>query len=263
GRDDPYGTWAAQGMGEKMKNLMPANYPSNGGWGKTRHLMPLIQTAQNKNEFVMLVAGMKDHNCIRDYINSTIILPGTFDEMWMGNKKINTPAVGANISFDETNTFFARFEDVVVAFRILWDNADKETKAALYNDGFTYNPSRESFALKENKGLRITLKHPDNGEVKIAMWWKVQEGIHTEADFLKFRQSVLNAKTRVFAKDGIVDISVLTPLGKLGVKADLNTKQRLDYYLPVPLPKNFLFNVDGEEIGRPVMEKYILKGQDE
>jgi hypothetical protein len=62
GRDDHYGTWSAEGKGEKMKHLMPANYPSNGGWGKTRHLMYFMQAAQNKNEFVMLAAGNKDHN---------------------------------------------------------------------------------------------------------------------------------------------------------------------------------------------------------
>jgi hypothetical protein len=67
GRNDHYGTWGATGMGEKMKHLMPPNYPSNGGWGKTRHLMPFMQASQNKNEFVMLVSGDKDHNCINDY----------------------------------------------------------------------------------------------------------------------------------------------------------------------------------------------------
>lgn len=155
-----------------------------------------------------------------------------------GNKKINAPEIGSNISFDPTNTFFARFEDVAIAFRILWDNAEG-AKAALYNDGFEYKPSRESFNFKNNKGLRITLKHPDNGKLKIGMWWKVQEGINSDADFLKFRTSILEAKVSALEENGIADISVLTPSGKLGVKADLNKKQRLEYYLPVPLPKIF------------------------
>ena len=54
----------------------------------------------------------------------------------------------------------------------------------------------------------------------------------------------------------IVDISVETPSGKLGVKADLAQKKRLNYYYPKPLPKDFLFNVNGVEIERPIMEKY-------
>ena len=118
GRDDHYGTWGSEGKGEKMKHLMPPNYPSNGGWGKTRHLMPFMQAAQNKGEFVMLVSGEKDHNCINNYLNSTIILPNYFDEIWLGKTKINTPNVGSKTVFEETNTFFARFEDVVIAFRI-------------------------------------------------------------------------------------------------------------------------------------------------
>lgn len=75
GRNNYYGTWSAEGMGEKMKNLMPANYPSNGGWGKARHLMYFMQSAQNKGEFVMLAAGAKDHNCIYDYLNSPSFCP--------------------------------------------------------------------------------------------------------------------------------------------------------------------------------------------
>ena len=256
GRDDHYGTWGATGMGEKMKHLMPPNYPSNGGWGKTRHLMPFMQSAQNKGEFVMLVAGDKDHNCIKPYLNSTIILPDVFDEMWMGDTKISVPEKGMSSALDQTNTFFARFEDVVIAFRFLWDNAEQGTKAALYNDGFVYESSRERFQLKNNKALRLTLQHPSNGKAAIAMWWKTAEGITTDAAFKKFRQSVLNAPVEINNTNGIIDVSVTTATGKLGVKADLTNKKRLAYYNPMALPKDFLFNIDGQEIGRPIMEKY-------
>ncbi|MCX6326914.1 MAG: hypothetical protein NT144_09760 [Bacteroidia bacterium] len=257
GRNDHYGTWANEGMGEKMKHLMPANYPSNGGWGKARHLMYFMQSAQNKGEFVMLAAGEKDHNCIQNYLNSTIILPNAFDEIWLGNMKIPVPEIGSNVSFDQTNTFFARFEDVVIAIRVLWDNADKGVKMSLCNDGFIYKPNRENFKMAENRGLRLTLQHPDNGKGAIAMWWKVEEGIKSDTDFLKFRETVLNSRVSMEEKNGILDISVITTLGKLGVKADIINKKRLRYYNPKPLPMDFLFNVDGVEIGKSIMEKYI------
>ena len=256
GRDDHYGIWGATGMGEKMKNLMPPNYPANGGWGKTRHLMPFMQSAQNKGEFVMLVAGDKDHNCIKPYLNSTIILPDVFDEIWMGQQKINVPDKGNSRSLDATNTFFARFEDVAIAFRFLWDNAEPGTRATLYNDGFAYESSREKFQMKNNKALRLTLQHPSNGKAAIAMWWKTAEGINTDADFKRFRESVLNAKVDINNTNGIIDITVNTTAGKLGVKADLNNKKRLAYYNPMALPKEYLFNVDGKEIGTPIMAKY-------
>ncbi len=258
GRDDHYGTWSAEGMGEKMKHLMPANYPSNGGWGKARHLMYFMQSAQNKGEFVMLALGEKDHNCIKDYLNSTIILPNAFDEIWFGSKKISLPGTGQKESFDETNTFFARFEDAAVAIRILWDNADPGARMALCNDGFTYKPNRENFSMANNSGLRLTLQHPANGKGAIAMWWKTEEGIKTAAEFQQFRQKVLKTPVKVDQKEGILDISVQTPLGMLGVQTDLVAKKRVNYYNPSPLPDNFLFNVDGIEIGKPVMEKYKL-----
>jgi hypothetical protein len=256
GRDDHYGTWAYEGKGERLKHLMLANYPSNGGWGKARHLMPFMQSVQNKGEFVMLVAGEKDHNCINNYLNSTIILPNYFDEIWIGNSKITVPETGGKAAFDNTNTLFARFEDVAVAFRILWDNADKGSRAYLYNDGFKYESARESFQLKNNKALRITLRHPENGKAGIAMWWKVEEGIKSDADLLKFRQTVLNAHVKVSDEKGIMDISVMTPSGKLGIRSNLTNKKRLDYYNPQPLPNGFLFDVDGVELGRQIMEKY-------
>jgi hypothetical protein len=257
GRDDHYGTWSAEGKGEKMKQLMPANYPSNGGWGKTRHLMYFMQAAQNKNEFVMLAAGDKDHNCINNYLNSTIILPNAFDELWMGNSKISVPEVGGKLAFDQTNTIFARFEDVGFAIRILWSNADNGTKMTLYNDGFNYQPTRENFKMANGKGLRLTLQHPNSGKGVIAMWWKVEEGIAGDAQFNKFRQSIINTPVNVSDKNGIVDVLVLTSSGKLGIKADILNKKRLTWSNPTPLPDNFLFNVDGLEMGKPIIEKYI------
>lgn len=259
GRNDHYGTWAAEGTGEKMKHLIPPNYPSNGGWGKARHLMYFMQSAQNKGELVMLAAGEKDHNCINAYLNSTIILPDAFDELWIGNRKTAVPETGGKVAFDETNAFFARFEDVAVAIRILWNDAGKTTKMALHNDGFSYTPRRENFRMANSKGLRLTLQHADNGKGALAMWWKVEEGLTNDAAFSTFRQNVLKTPVSVYEKDGIVEVSVSTPSGKLGVKADLVTKKRLAYHNPKPLPNEFLFTVDGLEIGKPILEKYKSK----
>ena len=132
-------------------------------------------------------------------------------------------------------------------------------KAAIYNDGFKYESHRENFQLKNNAALRLTLQHPDNGKAGIAMWWKVEEGVKSDADFLRFRQKVLNAPTSVDEKNGVLDLSVSTPAGKLGLKTDLKNKKRLEYYNPTPLPEGYLFNVDRVEIGKPILEKYKLK----
>jgi hypothetical protein len=256
GRDDHYGTWSADGMGEKMKHLMPPNYPANGGWNKTRHLMPFMQAAQNKSEFVMLVAGEKDHNCIHDYLNSTIILPDYFSEVWMDNQKVSMPTAGADLSMQGAHTLFLRFEDVVIAFRYLWDNTNGTAAPKLVNDGFVFHANREAFQLVHNKAVRLTLQHPNNGKAALAMWWKVAEGIHTAADFAAFRKQVLEAPVSVKEENGTIDIAVQTKAGKLGVKADLVKKKRLAYYYPVPMPKDYLFMVNGKEIGLPIMKKY-------
>lgn len=256
GRDDHYGTWGSTGMGEKMKHLMPRGYPANGGWNKTRHLMPFQQVVQNRNEFVMLVSGDKDHNAIRDYLNSTIILPDYFDELWMGDSRINKPAVGQHVAMNSTNTFFARFEDVAIAIRVLWDNA-AGNRFALHNDGFRFASNREDFKLKHNAALRLTLQHPEGKKLGIAMWWKVQEGIKGDQDFAAFRGQVLGSAVDLALTNGIIDVAVQTQAGKLGLKADLNKKQRLAYYNPFRMPEDFLFQVDGKEIDKKF--KYIYR----
>jgi hypothetical protein len=256
GRNDHYGTWGATGMGDKMKHLMPPNYPSNGGWGKTRHLMPFMQASQNKNEFVMLVSGEKDHNCIYDYVNSTVVLPNYFDQLWFGNTRIMQRAVGTEIPLDSTNTFFAKFEDVAIAIKVLYSNAESNEKATLYNDGFKYNSNREAFNLVHNEALRLTLKHPNNGKANIVMWWKAAEGIDTDAKFQAFRNSVLDAPVTITDANNVLDVSVQTTSGKLGLKADLKKKVRLDYYNPTPLNRNILFNIDGVDVGKKIMGKY-------
>lgn len=259
GRDDHYGTWAAEGKGEKLKHLMPANYPpTGGGWEKARHLMIFQQAAQQKNEVVFLAAGQKDHNCINEYLNSTIVLPNTFDEIWLGNKKIDVPAIGKSAALENTPVFFGRFEDVVVAIRLLWSDVPSATKMQLYNDGFAYTPHREQFKLTHNKGLRITLRHAPDGNGAVAMWWKVAEGIRTDAEFATFRNQIMKTPVQVKSANGMIDVSVQSSIGKIGVRGDLMQKQAIDYYHPVALPKDYLFQVDGVEIGKPVLSKYLL-----
>ena len=251
GRDDHYGT---EWNGDKMKHLMPPNYPKNGGWNKSRHLMYFMQAAQNKGEFVMLAAGKKDHNCVKDYLNSTILLPDAFDEIRFGHLTIAAPEVGGEVSFDETNSFFARFEDVAVAIRVLWDDAEPGTKMTLHNDGYRYVPHREHFEMANNKGLRLTLRQSTSAA--IAMWWKVEEDINSEAAFTDFTNKVLDTPIEVKADGGVIEVAVHTQSGKLGVKADLIGQQRLEYDNPSPVPKDFLLLVDGMELGKPILQKH-------
>ena len=171
------------------------------------------------------------------------------------------PSIGHQVLIDETRTFFARFEDVAIAFRFLWDNADPGVMPVLYNDGYKFEASREKFPLIHNGTLRITLQHPNTGKATIAIWWKTAEGINTDQAFVEFRQEVLNAAVSVKEENGTVDIFVPTQSGKLGVRADLATKKRLEYYNPAPLPIDFLFNIDGKEIGKPVLERYTIPAQ--
>ena len=166
------------------------------------------------------------------------------------------PTAGADLSMQGAHTLFLRFEDVVIAFRYLWDNTNGTAAPKLVNDGFVFHANREAFQLVHNKAVRLTLQHPNNGKAALAMWWKVAEGIHTAADFAAFRKQVLETPVSVKEENGTIDIALQTKARKLGLKADLVKKKRLAYYYPVSMPKDYLFMVNGKEIGLPIMKKY-------
>jgi hypothetical protein len=67
---------------------------------------------------------------------------------------------------------------------------------------------------------------------------------------------VLDAPVKFTELNGVLDVAVQTSSGKLGLKADLKKKIRLDYYNPTPLNRNLLFSVDGVDYGKKIMGKY-------
>ena len=65
-----------------------------------------------------------------------------------------------------------------------------------------------------------------------------------------------NKVQKIKTENGLLDVAVLTKAGKLGLRADLPNKKRLAYYNPQPLPADFLLNIDGVEIGKPILEQF-------
>jgi hypothetical protein len=100
------------------------------------------------------------------------------------------------------------------------------------------------------------MQHPEGKKLGVAMWWKVQEGIDSDQAFAAFRRQVLQSPVHVQEADGILDLQVMTPAGKLGLKGDLSKKQRLAYYNPFNMPSEFLFQVNGKEIDKEFKFKY-------
>jgi len=83
---------------------------------------------------VILVSGIKDHNCIREYLElDHRFRPYAFDESpWLGNHQIAVPGV---LVLKRISTipkpFSPAFEDVVIAFRFLLDECRKRHKTCI------------------------------------------------------------------------------------------------------------------------------------
>jgi hypothetical protein len=88
------------------------------------------------------------------------------------------------------------------------------------------------------------------------MWWKVEEGVVGSKAFEKFRNEMNKAQVNISYDQNKIDISVSSPKGLLGLKADLKTKTRLGYYGSETDNRSFLFKVNGKEIGKPIMQSY-------
>jgi hypothetical protein len=128
----------------------------------------------------------------------------------------------------------------------------------LFNDGSAFHAGRESFQFAHNHAVRLTMQHPDNGKAARPLWWKTAKGFNTAADFASIRKQVMATPVTTKEEKGIIYIAVQEAQGKLEIKANPVRKKVLKYYYPLPLPKDFLFTVDGKEIGKPILIKYPM-----
>ena len=263
GRSDPYGK-------KKVGSL-------------ARHLQKYAMgRAQRNNEFVVMMAGDGSERGDTEKMCSHIIVPATnVDEIWIGNTQVKDwlSVSSQSLNAEDKYTFFLRFEDVVVAIRYLLveDVAGKTVTPVFMSD------TDGSSSFTQGTAMRITSQLSSSTPVKwsmgrVAMWWRVEDGITTDEQFAAMRQSVIDAECRVNATSDNFEVLVKSPDGDLGFSGNYCRKVYKQYVFATPEvndpneywafeqtetvggidAENHFFTVNGQEIAEPIFSKSNL-----
>lgn len=259
GRNDPYGK-------AKLSN------------GVARHLQKYAMgRAQRDNEFVAMIAGDGSERDDTQKLCSHIVIPATnVDEMWNGDTHIANflGTSSKSLSAEDNFSFFLRFEDVVVSVRYLYteDSAGKSATPSLNGDSDGSANFTQGIAMR----LSTTLSSATPAKwslPKIAMWWRVDDGIDSDEKFAALRKSVIEAPCSISASKESFSLSLSSPDGELGFSGDYI---RAPYKQYITLDEqsstlywafdqktttggadaqNTLLSVNGSEIGQEILSK--------
>ena len=231
-RHDPYG---------KVK--VPA-----GNHTKALHLKPFWRAAQQKRDALGIVI-YRDGDLPEEgfeTLESHFVLPGDADEVWAdGRRLIVSPVSTPHHPLQPGEALVFRKGAAVVGIRVPWTKGLDGSAApvALIDDGNTYGAARLTVAH------HTTARGASAGA---AFWVRVGSGIHTDEAFARWRQDFADAnaivetpgdtlRIRVEGQDGPVLVRVVAPY-------------RSGTYL-LPTPSSAVLELDGEPLGRRILEK--------
>ena len=241
GREDPYG----------LNPLVTSQ-----GHTKSFHLAKyLIARAQNKNDVVFFVAADGKDRSDTKRLQSHVIIPSSkINELWNGNTKLTSWSSLTSMDLTSEKCFFIKCDNVAVGIRFLLvkDVFGVDIPVTLYND---------NISVSAGKAMRLTATHsattPDSEGV-IAMWWRAEEGIGSDAAFTTFRNNMIATVPGITISGDLYTIKVMTPNGELGIKADKSSLQMIENYGNISLPESSVMSVDGVDISSAIFSKSAL-----
>ncbi|MHB1037600.1 MAG: carbohydrate-binding protein [Pirellulales bacterium] len=239
GREDPYG-----------KNKYETGAA---GHLKALHLKPFWAGAQRNRDAVGLaiyrakdLAGQRIAN-----LQSHLVLRRSADGFWLGGRRIELPrgtaASPSRVTVGLNQPLVLRYGTAAVGIRLLWACAQdgRRAEAALVDDGNAWD------------AVRLTVEHRGetvSAEAGAALWIRIGSGLATDAAFeawrKRFEQSMPRcaevserfARFDVPGEGGTVSVAADAPFGASGgVTLE-------------PGPPDGILQLDGREIGRPILE---------
>ncbi|NUP99169.1 MAG: hypothetical protein HUU35_04845, partial [Armatimonadetes bacterium] len=226
-RHDPYG---------KLK------VPAGGGHDKTIHLTPMWTAAQAGGDALGLVVYRpKDIPEGASSLESHLVLPRAVDALYVGEQQ---QPIGAPFECEVPagSVVTLRRGTAAASFRLLWarDSSGQAARTMLVDDG---NP---------HGALRLTTTHGIGPQPypAAAYWVRVGSSLD-EAALTTWRREFEAARPSVAITPTGVTLSAAAPAGELRIEA-LVPYEQAPRLLPAPSPA--VLEVDGQEIGRPLLE---------
>lgn len=231
GRRDPYGT-----------GRVPA-----GPHQKSLHLYPFWTAAQRGPDAVALVvyrpSDIPDGTAT---LESHFVLPRGADEIWVGNRPVSLGEAGVQpVAIGEPVTL--RYGAAAVAIRVPWarDRQGRPASVALVDDGNPHGALRLTIMHHDPWGLAAREDYPG-----ALLWLRVAE-LPADEGFAAFRREFAGAAAELSTEEG-VSLRVAGVEGPVAVAAEPPYRGPLSLD---PLPTRAVLAVDGEEIGRPILER--------
>ena len=206
------------------------------------------------SEMIFLIAADGAERGDTQSLNHYIVLPADRqDGLWNGNTRISDLAQNASqvLSSTDHSTLFIRFGDVATGIRYLkaLDVHDADVLSAVKLVNTPNAPQNISAGTAMYLQAQLSTAKPPEGSCGVvALWWKVKEGITTDAQFTDFRNEMINAPVTFLPSDNEYTVKVTTPDGELGVSGNKVTKLQTANYGGLTMPSGGNFIVNGTDI---------------
>ena len=232
GRHDPYGK---------------AKIEAGGGHSKTLHLRPFWTAAQQQRDALGLVIYRdKDVPAETTWLESQFVLPRDVDELWLGSEKIGSTN-GLDRTVSTGKAVCLRRGNAAVGIRVVWsrDRTGSPAVVRLVDDG------------NEWGAMRITVEHAadQTGALPGACFWVRVADLGGPAEFAAWREQFAGSSPQVGEADGVLSIDVKGQDGPVGLKVNEDSPAVESW---TPAPHRGVLAIDGQEVGRPMLEQLPL-----
>lgn len=238
GREDPYGkTRVEAGMAKHLKAI---------------HLVPFWTAAQrNRDAIGLAVYRRRDLEAGPfENLQSHLVLRRPTDGFWLAGQRLEVRRTGfqpvPRVPVANNAPIVLRYGTAAVGVRVLWSRAQdgKPAAAALVDDG-------NGFGV-----VRLTVEHRrpvSTAEAGAAIWIRIGSGLKGEEAFERWRKRFEESTPATEATERLVRLEVPGDEGPVSILA------RAPFGLGggtelCPDPTRALLELDGKEIGRPILE---------
>lgn len=230
---------------------------TGGGHNKSFHVQPFTMSTQNGPEALLLTIANAEGNkppAFRSSGSNLVCCLSHFT--FPAEAQVFIGASGAAVTVQDKlvlptpdTPVFLKVGSAATALRfvVATTPAGEAAPVELVNDGAKW------------KTMRLTAVHSEEkprGRVLTALWTRVAENLD-EAKFAAFRRAFATARPSVKRDNTTLEVKVPGLSGALRLKADLKKEKALVLEGAARGPEKYLLEVNGREIGAPLLDRAI------
>ena len=257
-----FGGGAAMPGAEYLMDARQDPYSQNkiatgGGHNKAFHVQPFTMSVQNGPEALLLTTANADGPKPAAFRSSGSNLVGCLSHVtFPAEAQVFIGASGAAVEVKDKlrlptpdTAVFLKVGQAAAALRFVVATTPDGAAAPveLVNDGAKW------------KTMRLTAVHTEqrpHGRVSAALWTRVAENLD-DAKFAAFRKAFAAAQPAVKHTATTLDVQVPGLSGALRLKADLKKEEPLVRNGAARGPENYLLEVNGRELGAPLLDRAL------